>query len=170
MRTAREAEKTRHDARPMSTPISIGTRVLLRKCAFDGRHKLVDKFEREPYIVTSVNKAGDVYRIRPLFGGPTKTVNRRLLIPDPRTDGQPLVTGPEPESTPRSHDRGQINKEKDQPTNHSMMRMTQPPSYLSGTRLICLMVMLTMIPSSVADPVALIRDRTATLPASLDRS
>ena len=113
MRTAREAEKTRHDARPMSTPISIGTRVLLRKCAFDGRHKLVDKFEREPYIVTSVNKAGDVYRIRPLFGGPTKTVNRRLLIPDPRTDGQPLVTGPEPESTPRSHDRGQINKEKD---------------------------------------------------------
>ena len=94
IKAARRAEKANHDNLPLSTPIPIGTRVLLKRCAFDGRHKLVDKFNREPYVVTSVSKAGDVYRIRPLFGGTAKTVNQRLLIRDPRTDGQPLMAEP----------------------------------------------------------------------------
>ncbi|XP_072167342.1 uncharacterized protein [Diadema setosum] len=110
-RAAREARKSNHDVRPMSTPISIGTRVLLRKCAFDGRHKLADKFEREPYLVTAVNQAGDVYRIRPLFGGPSKTVNRRLLTLDPRTEEQQVTLGSESNGTPQAHDFSKTAKD-----------------------------------------------------------
>ena len=111
MKAAKKTEKSKHDARPMSTPIPVGDRVLLRKCAFDGRHKLVDKFEREPYVVTSVNQAGDVYRIRPVFGGPAKTVNRRLLIRDPRAGERPLATEINP--APRVHDQTECKQEDD---------------------------------------------------------
>lgn len=80
------SEKIRHDALPMSSTLSIGTRVLIKKCAFEGRHKLDDKVLRDPFIITAVNDTGDVYKIRPMLGGPTKVVNRRLLIPDPREE------------------------------------------------------------------------------------
>ena len=86
METILKSEKTRHDALPMSSPLSIGTRVLLKKCAFEGRHKLADKVLRDPFIVTAVNETGDVYKIRPMLGGPTRVVNRRLLIIDPREE------------------------------------------------------------------------------------
>jgi hypothetical protein len=66
-----------------SKPIEIGSHVLLRKCAFKGRHKLADKFERDPYVVVWINEHSDVFRIRPLKGGPERVVNRKLLRLDP---------------------------------------------------------------------------------------
>lgn len=45
---------------------------------------LVDKYSRDPYVVLNVNNDGDVYTTRPLLGGATQTVNRRLLVLDPR--------------------------------------------------------------------------------------
>ena len=81
-----QSEKKRKDSKPMSESLPVGSRVLLKRCAFDGRHKLEDRFHRSSFIVTDVNAHGDVYAIRPLLGGPIKWVNRRLLINDPRDE------------------------------------------------------------------------------------
>ena len=89
---ARKAEKVRHDALPMSPDLNIGARVLLKKCTFDGRHKLDDKVLRDPFIITGVNDARDIYKIRPVLGGPTRVVNRRMLVRDPRH--QPSILQP----------------------------------------------------------------------------
>ena len=64
--------------------IKIGDRVLLRRDAFTGRHKLEDKFDETPYAVVAQNKEEDVYQIRPVLGGSAKWVNRRRLTLDPR--------------------------------------------------------------------------------------
>lgn len=80
----------KNDALPKSCPFTVGTRVLLKRCAFTGRHKLADKFHNKPYVVTHVNQSEDVYEIRPLLGGRLSKVHRKLLIQDPRDDGLPL--------------------------------------------------------------------------------
>ncbi|XP_041482019.1 uncharacterized protein LOC121429155 [Lytechinus variegatus] len=103
MEMIQNSEKMRHDALPMSSPLNIGARVLLKKCAFEGRHKLEDKVLRDPFIVTAVNEMGDVYKIRPMFGGPTKVVNRRLLIPDPREE----IAIPTPQDKPEDRVKSQ---------------------------------------------------------------
>lgn len=64
----------------------------MKKCSFEGRHKLDDKILRDPFIITAVKDSGDVYRIRPMLGGPTRVVNRRMLVTDPR-DQLPTTTG-----------------------------------------------------------------------------
>lgn len=68
----------------MSNKIEVGNQVLLKKCAFTDRHKLEDLFHRDPFIVVGVSAEGDVYKIRPVLGGPEQNVNRKLLIQDPR--------------------------------------------------------------------------------------
>ena len=71
-----------------SKPIKISSHVLLRKQAFKGRHKLADVFERDPYVVVWINEHNDVYRIRPLKGGPERVVNRKLLRLDPFAESE----------------------------------------------------------------------------------
>ena len=62
----------------------MGTHVLLKRCAFEaGRHKLADKYHKETFVIVHVNEQGDVYTVRPVLGGRTQTVNRKLLVKDP---------------------------------------------------------------------------------------
>ncbi|XP_072174896.1 uncharacterized protein [Diadema setosum] len=106
---AQRTEKERHDALPMSAPLEIGRRVLLKRCAFDGRHKLADRYYRIPYVVTARNEAKDVYTVRPLMGGPEKNVNRKLLVPDPRGQELPELlddAGDECPTLPEQQDEG----------------------------------------------------------------
>eukprot|EP00057_Strongylocentrotus_purpuratus_P010055 XP_011664529.1 PREDICTED: transposon Ty3-I Gag-Pol polyprotein [Strongylocentrotus purpuratus] len=77
--------KIKHDKQVKSSPLEVGQQVLLKRMAFTTRHKLKDKFYRDPYVIVDVNREGDVYSIRPIHGGKVKTVNRKLLIPDPRS-------------------------------------------------------------------------------------
>lgn len=78
-----QQNETSYNAKAKAGPIPVGAQVLLRKCAFKGRHKIQDKYERAPYKVVWVNQHGDVYRIRPVNGGQEKTVNRKYLMLDP---------------------------------------------------------------------------------------
>ena len=57
--------------------------VLISNCAFKGRHKLRDKYEKDSYVVIWVNEHGDVCHIRPVKGGQERTVNRKHLLLDP---------------------------------------------------------------------------------------
>ncbi len=77
--------KAQYDSRGhlVHRPLAPGSQVLMRRCAFGGRHKLQNKYEEDPYIVVWVNQCGDVCRIRPVSGGQERTVNRKYLLLDP---------------------------------------------------------------------------------------
>ncbi len=104
---ARRNEKG-HNFKAKSAPLAVGLQVLLRKCAFKGRHKLEDVYGRESYTVVWRNEQSDVYRIRPVNGGSERTVNRKYLRMDPlavtesgeesdssdSSDWDPIITKP----------------------------------------------------------------------------
>ena len=91
---AAAANKRHYDRRAMASSLPIGSRVLTKQCAFKERHKLQDHFSEEQYIVVKCNIDQDLYEVRPALGGPTKWLNRKMLILDPRGDhmksGEPL--------------------------------------------------------------------------------
>ena len=81
---SRASDKRRWDRKALAKPLEIGDIVLLKRCAFRGRHKLEDHFMDNQFIITSINQQNDVYTIGPLLGDKEKKVNRELLILDPR--------------------------------------------------------------------------------------
>lgn len=85
LRKRASEDKQRYDRKVKLSRLEIRQRVLQKQVAFAERHMLADKFFRDPYIIVEINEEGDVCRIRPDHGG-MKTVNRRLLILDPRSD------------------------------------------------------------------------------------
>ena len=107
LEAAANSNKRRHDQRPSAKDIGVGERVLLRQMAFGGRHKLADKYHRDRYIVVGVNPEKDVYQIRPLHGGEVRSVNRKLLLADPR---QEEVMSDPPEFWPKPSDSDNLNE------------------------------------------------------------
>ncbi len=92
--SAASSNKKRYDRHAKANPLPIGSRVLIKRCAFRGRHKLEDHFGEEQYIVVKCNAEQDLYEVRPALGGPGKWLNRKMLIIDPRREltnvGEPL--------------------------------------------------------------------------------
>ena len=76
--------KQRYDEHCRGEPFKVGDRVLVKKCAFTHRHKLSDVFHHEPHVVLKCNKEKDLYAVRPVLGGESKWLNRKLLVLDPR--------------------------------------------------------------------------------------
>uniref|UniRef100_A0A3Q1F1W9 Gypsy retrotransposon integrase-like protein 1 n=1 Tax=Acanthochromis polyacanthus TaxID=80966 RepID=A0A3Q1F1W9_9TELE len=77
-----ERNKVRFDQRVTSSVLEPGDRVLVRNVRIRGKHKLVDKWEENVYVV--VKKAGDlpVYTVTPENkNGPLRTLHRDLLLP-----------------------------------------------------------------------------------------
>nr|KAG5697948.1 hypothetical protein BaRGS_030261 [Batillaria attramentaria] len=50
---ARRKQKTNYDIRTRGAVLQPGDRVLVRTLAFEGKHKLSDKWEDDPYLVES---------------------------------------------------------------------------------------------------------------------
>ena len=65
----------------------MGTRVLLKNCAFTVRHELVNQYGDPCYVVVSANNEVNLYEVRPALAGPVIWLNRILLVLDPR--GEP---------------------------------------------------------------------------------
>ena len=83
--TKAAAKNKRHyDKHADARPLPIGSRVLLKHCAFTERHKLSDQYDPQQFVVIKRNKNGDLYAIRPSRGGKERWVNRKMLILDPR--------------------------------------------------------------------------------------
>ena len=78
--------KLRHDKKCRGEPFVVGSRVLVKKCAFTGRYKLSDVFYHESYVVVERNVDKDLYAVRPVSGGTDRWLNRTLLTLDPRCD------------------------------------------------------------------------------------
>ena len=88
----------------------MGSRVLLKNCAFTGRHKLVNQYGDQCYVVVSANNDVNLYEVRPALGGPVKWLNRKLLVLDPR--GEPNRAPVGLDILPRIHDND-IDKNSD---------------------------------------------------------
>ena len=66
-----------------ATSIEVYDSVLVRKTHFDGKHKLADRWESEPYTVMEIpNPDIPVYKVRREDDtGPIRTLHRNLLLP-----------------------------------------------------------------------------------------
>ena len=83
---AADQNKRRYDRRANTSPLAVGSRVLMKQCAYRGRHKLQNVFKEEPYIVVKCGKHQDLFLVKPTVGGESKWVNRKMLIIDPRKE------------------------------------------------------------------------------------
>ncbi|KAK3105167.1 hypothetical protein FSP39_018592 [Pinctada imbricata] len=82
-RKAQERQKAHYDLRVRGGKVEIGDRVLVKIVAFDGKHKLANKWEEDPYIVLAKpNNDIPVYVVRKESGeGRRRTLHRNLLLP-----------------------------------------------------------------------------------------
>ena len=78
----RSRQKKNYDRKVKQALLKVGDRVLLKKVAFTGKHKLSDKWEEGVYVVEKQpNEEIPVYVIRNEKGGRMKTVHRNMLLP-----------------------------------------------------------------------------------------
>lgn len=60
----------------------MGNRVLVKRTSFDGKHKLSNKWESEPYIIVDQpNKFIPVFTVKEEEYGRKKNIHRNLLLP-----------------------------------------------------------------------------------------
>lgn len=65
IRKARSKQKRGYDTKVKGSTIDVGDRVLVKKVTFDGRHKIADRWEDEPYLViTKPNNDIPVYTVK----------------------------------------------------------------------------------------------------------
>jgi hypothetical protein len=78
---ARVKQKTQFDKKAKATKLEIGDKVLVKVLAFDGPHKLADKFEEDIYTVTNIpNMDIPVFEVCSA-DGKTKLLHRNHLFP-----------------------------------------------------------------------------------------
>ena len=105
---SQQRQKKYYDIKVRGAVIEENDRVLVKILAHEGRHKLADKWEPEPYIVVSKpNSDIPVYVVRREDGeGRTRTLHRNHLlpigfIPESRVDIQPTPKQQKPKPVPR---------------------------------------------------------------------
>jgi hypothetical protein len=110
IRKSQERQKDNYDLKSRGVVLEVGDRVLVKVVAFDGRHKLADKWEEDPYLVISQpNQDIPVYKVQREDGvGRMRILHRNLLLP----------IGHVSEFKPKADS----NKEK----SHSPMRIPKP--------------------------------------------
>ena len=104
----------------------VGSRVLLKNCSFTGRHKLVNRYGDQCYVVVSANDDLNLYEIRPALGGPAKWLNRKLLVLDPR--GEPNRPAVGLDILPRIHDNDPDENSDDEAYMSSELTTESSPS------------------------------------------
>ena len=80
---ARVDQKTGYNKRARAGVLDIGDRVLVKILAFTGKHKLADRFEKDPYVVVEQKDPNiPVYIVRREDGkGKPRTLHRNHLLP-----------------------------------------------------------------------------------------
>ena len=80
---AKQRQKHYYDLKTRGAIIQPGDRVLVKIVAYEGKHKIADRWEEEPYIVQSrPNSDIPVYIVKKENGeGRTRTLHRNLLLP-----------------------------------------------------------------------------------------
>ena len=103
---ARRKQKEGYDIKSRGSSIKEGDRVLVKIVAFDGKHKISDRWEEDIYeVIRQPNPRIPVYVVQKENGeGKKRTLHRNLLLPIGHLDGfqQPDATPsaePEPKKT-----------------------------------------------------------------------
>ena len=94
IQASQERQKKNYDVKIKSSVLNPGDLVLVKVVAFDGRHKLSDKWENEPYVVMSQPNVGiPVYKVQKQSGiGKPRVLHRNLLLPI----GSSIIDKPKP--------------------------------------------------------------------------
>ena len=85
--TATKFSQSRHkvlyDSKTKGGTLSTRDRLLVKVVAFDGKHKIADRWEDHPYtVISQPNPNIPVYKVRREDGeGRCKTLHRNLLLP-----------------------------------------------------------------------------------------
>ena len=102
VKRSQRRQKEHYDLKSRGAVLEVGDRVLVKVVVFDGRHKLADKWEDEPYVIISQpNEGVPVYEVRREDGqGRKRVLHRNLLLPIghlsefDRSDQQPPTPAP----------------------------------------------------------------------------
>ena len=80
---ARAKQRDAYNTKVRGGVIKVGDRVLVKVVAFDGKHKLADRWEHDPYtVIRQPNDEIPVFTVRKENGeGRTRTLHRNLLLP-----------------------------------------------------------------------------------------
>ena len=80
---AKSHQKKMFDRKAKATVLNVGDRVLVKILAFDGKHKIQDKWEQDPYIITGQpNIDIPVYELqKENKTGRKRTFHRNVLLP-----------------------------------------------------------------------------------------
>nr|ATA66766.1 env [Haliotis discus hannai] len=102
---ARGRQQDLYNIKIRGATLTSGDRVLVKQLAFDGKHKLADRWENDTYVVVDQpNPDVPVYRVQKENGeGRFRTLHRNLLLPvgslgSPQ-DYTPVVPVPKPRKT-----------------------------------------------------------------------
>lgn len=82
-RMAQSKQKKYYDMKARAAVLEVGDRVLVKATYFEGKHKLADKWEEDPYIVVrQPNDNIPVYEVKKENGqGRMRTLHRNMLLP-----------------------------------------------------------------------------------------
>ena len=85
MKQSQQRQKTNYDLRARAATLNVGDRVLVRGVAYDGKHKIADKWEDHPYLVIEEpNEDIPVFKVRREDGERRcRVLHRNLLLPNP---------------------------------------------------------------------------------------
>ena len=117
---ASKRHKTRYDLRVRHSNLQKGDRILLKKVGFKGKHKLENKWERDPYIIES-QPATDipVYILTPEHRRSRKVkVHRNMLLPILSLPNKDIVrehTPPKPKRSKENDSSENSTQEMDEP-------------------------------------------------------
>ena len=126
---SRAQQKKLYDSRIRGAMIQVGDRVLVRALAFDGKHKLADRWEEDVYIVHSQPNAHvPVFMVEKEKGhGKARTLHRNLLLPIgslplPDTDPKKTTKSSDPvkSQTTTDHTEGPLPSVDDSSSDESV--------------------------------------------------
>ena len=80
---ARHKQKQQYDIKAKEVDLQEGDKVLVEVVAFEGKHKIADRWEEEPYVILrQMNSNIPVYEVKKLHGkGRKRILHRNLLLP-----------------------------------------------------------------------------------------
>ena len=76
-----EYNKKSYDRYAKENSLEAGDRVLVRNLSTRGKHKLQDRWEATPYIISRKVRELPVYAVKPEGGGKERVLHRNLLLP-----------------------------------------------------------------------------------------
>lgn len=82
-KNSQSKQKEKYDSKIRAATVNVGDRVLVKIVAFDGRHKIANKWEEDVYIVIEKpNFDIPVFKVKKQNGeGKVRTLHRNLLLP-----------------------------------------------------------------------------------------